>query len=60
MSDEQEIEVVRGGDNVFEDLGFGTEEAQNRTNRRRVSLARRRRGLPRWCTGRSPTSMSTS
>ena len=29
MNEEQEIEVVRGGDNVFEDLGFGTEEALN-------------------------------
>ncbi len=29
MSEEQEIKVVRGGDNVFEDLGFGTEEALN-------------------------------
>ncbi len=29
MSEKQEIEVTRGGDNVFEDLGFGTEEAVN-------------------------------
>ncbi len=29
MSGERKIEVVRGGDNVFEDLGFGVEEAVN-------------------------------
>ncbi len=29
MSERQKIEVTRGSDNVFEDLGFGTEEAVN-------------------------------
>ncbi len=29
MNEEQEIEVVRGSDNVFEELGFGVEEATN-------------------------------
>ncbi len=29
MSEEQEIEVVPGSDNVFEELGFGVEEATN-------------------------------
>ncbi len=29
MSDEKRVEVVPGDDNVFEDLGFGIEEALN-------------------------------
>ncbi len=50
MSEKQEIEVVRGDDNVSEDLGFGTEEAANLKIRTDLML-----DLKRYIRGRSWT-----